>query len=62
MIADTIVAWRSLLTGHTGHGQPLPKPVAESIVRSANLEWPDIEHWTEIAPTGYLPDGAKGSD
>jgi hypothetical protein len=40
-----VVYWRSKITGHTGHGQPMPEKVAVAAAAKGNREHPDIEHW-----------------
>ena len=41
------VCWRSSLTGATGHGEPLPKEIADAWVKEMNAKLPDIEHRVE---------------
>jgi hypothetical protein len=40
------VAWRSLITGYTGHGQWLSYQIASEWVKQANKLYPE-HHWIE---------------
>jgi len=41
------IAWKSKLTGHSGHGDFLPEPDAKRLCARANHDFPDLEHWLE---------------
>lgn len=43
------LAWKSLITGQTGHSQPMRRDAAESALRRARQTTPQLEHWIEAA-------------
>lgn len=55
-----VVHWRSLATGATGHGEPIPAPSALLAVDAMNKQYAgSIFHWTEPGkvPAVSLVDG-----
>lgn len=41
-----VVCWTSNITGHSGHGSPVPRKVAIEVVKACNEQYKGIiEHW-----------------
>lgn len=41
---QAVIAWKSKVTGFTGHGQPIPVETALTAVEDANKAYPDLDH------------------
>ena len=46
-VKELIIYWKSLITGETGHGKPMPAQDALEWVARLNKERPDISHWPQ---------------
>jgi hypothetical protein len=44
------IAWRSRITGATGHGEPVFRTLkmVDEIVKQLNRERPELSHWWEL--------------
>lgn len=53
-----IIAWRSKITGESGHGTvPLEEEAAEAWIEKLNREHPYLVHWlTPVMELSVLPD------
>jgi hypothetical protein len=41
------IAWRSILTGAVGYGEPVfwSRTIAQHVADQLNDDWPDMDHW-----------------
>lgn len=57
------IYWRSLITGHEGHGEPIPRLGIERKIDQLNQEYPELFHWYEIERRkAWASEIAKGAE
>lgn len=50
-----VIHWEAAATGVKGHGSPILRSLATSMITDMNRDYPDLRHWLEAPPSWVGP-------